>query len=223
MCTISAKSTQKCFSSLPTMVPAPHPHPTESLSCSQWSASIRAQHLLGEDWVTPRTNFSDTGDAEILDFSGFVTEQRGFPAGTRGKQLACNAGDATCEGSIPGWGDPPEAGMAAHSSALAWRIPGTEEPGGATVHRVAKSQTRLMPLCTQAHSGTEFSARRRVDLTLFGALKAFETSGLNVDTPLCSLSLGFSNLYIPSPASSRGSETTPGFKCTSPFVYIINL
>ena len=130
MCTISAKSTQKCFSSLPTMVPAPHPHPTESLSCSQWSASIRVQHLLGEDWVPPRTNFSDTGDAEILDFSGFVTEQRGFPAGIRGKQLACNAGDATCEGSIPGWGDPPEAGMAAHSSALAWRIPWTEEPGG---------------------------------------------------------------------------------------------
>ena len=34
--------------------------------------------------------------------------------------------------------------MAAHSSILAWKIPWTEEPGGLhTVHRVAKSQTRL--------------------------------------------------------------------------------
>ena len=36
-----------------------------------------------------------------------------------------------------------EDNMAAHSSTLAWRIPWTEEPGGATVHGVAKSRTRL--------------------------------------------------------------------------------
>ena len=29
-----------------------------------------------------------------------------------------------------GWEDPLEEGMAAHSNILAWRIPGTEEPGG---------------------------------------------------------------------------------------------
>ena len=29
-----------------------------------------------------------------------------------------------------GWEDPLEKKMAAHSSILAWRIPGTEEPGG---------------------------------------------------------------------------------------------
>ena len=28
-----------------------------------------------------------------------------------------------------GWEDPPEKGMVTHSSMLAWRIPGTEEPG----------------------------------------------------------------------------------------------
>ena len=35
--------------------------------------------------------------------------------------------------------------MAPHSSALAWKIPWTEEPGGlqAAVHGVAKSRTRL--------------------------------------------------------------------------------
>ena len=39
--------------------------------------------------------------------------------------------------------DPMEKGLAAHSRILAWRIPWTEEPGGVTVHRVAKSPTRL--------------------------------------------------------------------------------
>ena len=33
--------------------------------------------------------------------------------------------------------------MAPHSSTLAWKIPWTEEPGGAAVHGVAKSRTRL--------------------------------------------------------------------------------
>ena len=31
---------------------------------------------------------------------------------------------------FPGWEDPLEEGMATDSSTLAWRIPGTEEPGG---------------------------------------------------------------------------------------------
>ena len=39
--------------------------------------------------------------------------------------------------------DPSEKGMATHSSILALRIPQTEEPGGATVHGVEKTQTRL--------------------------------------------------------------------------------
>ena len=38
-----------------------------------------------------------------------------------------------------GWEDPLETGMATHSNILAWRISWTE----ATVHGVAKSQTRL--------------------------------------------------------------------------------
>ena len=33
--------------------------------------------------------------------------------------------------------------MTTHSSILAWRIPWTKEPGGATVHGVTKSQMRL--------------------------------------------------------------------------------
>ena len=39
--------------------------------------------------------------------------------------------------------DPLEKGVSTHSSILAWRIPWTEETGGwATVHGMAKSQTR---------------------------------------------------------------------------------
>ena len=42
-----------------------------------------------------------------------------------------------------GWEDPLEEGTATHSSILAWRILGTEEP---TVHGVAKSRTWLSNL-----------------------------------------------------------------------------
>ena len=43
--------------------------------------------------------------------------------------------------------DPLEKEMATHSSILAWRTPGTEEPGRLhTVHGIAKSQTRLKQL-----------------------------------------------------------------------------
>ena len=40
----------------------------------------------------------------------------------------------------PGQVDALEKGMVTHSSILAWEIPWTEEPGGATVHGVTKSQ-----------------------------------------------------------------------------------
>ena len=36
-----------------------------------------------------------------------------------------------------------EKEMATHSSVLAWRIPGTGEPGGLPVYGVAQSRTRL--------------------------------------------------------------------------------
>ena len=42
---------------------------------------------------------------------------------TRVIKNACSSGDL---GTIPGWGDPLEKGMAIHSSILAWRIPWTE-------------------------------------------------------------------------------------------------
>ena len=42
-----------------------------------------------------------------------------------------------------GWEDPLDEGMATHSSILAWRIPMDRGAWWATVHEVAKSQTRL--------------------------------------------------------------------------------
>ena len=50
-----------------------------------------------------------------------------FEPWPRWKESACNAGDP---GSILDQEDPLEEGMVTHSSILAWRIPGTEEPGG---------------------------------------------------------------------------------------------
>ena len=46
------------------------------------------------------------------------------------KNLPASAEDIRDTGSIPGSGRSPEEDNGAHSSVLAWRIPGTEEPGG---------------------------------------------------------------------------------------------
>ena len=49
-----------------------------------------------------------------------------------------NSGDIRDSGSIPGFGRAAGGGMVTHSSILAWKIPWTEEPGGATVHGAAE-------------------------------------------------------------------------------------
>ena len=51
----------------------------------------------------------------------------GFPGGSGSKESSCNA---EYLGSIPGLGRSPGGGHGTHSSILAWRIPGTGEPGG---------------------------------------------------------------------------------------------
>ena len=49
------------------------------------------------------------------------------PGGADGKASPYNAGDL---GSVPGLGRSLGEGNGTHSSALAWKIPWTEEPGG---------------------------------------------------------------------------------------------
>ena len=44
--------------------------------------------------------------------------------------VPANAGDVRDSDSVPGLGRSPGGGHGNHSSALAWRIPWTEEPGG---------------------------------------------------------------------------------------------
>ena len=59
-----------------------------------------------------------------------------FPHSSVGKESACNAGDPV---RFLGQEDPLEKEMATHSSILAWRTPGTEEPTGLPsmgLHRV---------------------------------------------------------------------------------------
>ena len=68
-----------------------------------------------------------------------------FPVSSASKESACNVGS-------PGF-NPLEEGLATHSSILAWRIPGTEDPGG--LYGVAKSQTRQSngALCSAQQCG----------------------------------------------------------------------
>ena len=57
--------------------------------------------------------------------------QKGFPNGTSGKEPTCQyRRHKRCRFESLGQEDPLKEGMATHSSILAWRIPGTEEPGG---------------------------------------------------------------------------------------------
>ena len=67
----------------------------------------------------------------------------GLPQRFSGKEFTCNAGDGVDTGSIPGWGRTPGGG---HGNPLQYSCLGNPRDRGAwwaTVHRVAKSRTRL--------------------------------------------------------------------------------
>ena len=65
----------------------------------------------------------------------------GLPRWLSGKEFACNVGATGDTGSIPGWEDPLEEGVATHSSTLTCRIPMHREAWWATVYRVPKNWT----------------------------------------------------------------------------------
>ena len=52
-----------------------------------------------------------------------------------------------------------EKAMAAHSSVLAWRIPGMEEPGGPAVYGVTQSRTWLKQLSSSSSNYNLYSHR----------------------------------------------------------------
>ena len=63
----------------------------------------------------------------LIDFLIVPHSPLGFPCGSVVKNAPATADDTGDPGSIPGSGRPPRAGMATHSSVLAWRIQQTEE------------------------------------------------------------------------------------------------
>ena len=70
-------------------------------------------------------------------FDRYLPGKWKFPGGSDCKGFACNVGDLDL---ILGSGRSFGEGNATHSSILAWRIPWTEESGGAIVYEVAKSR-----------------------------------------------------------------------------------
>ena len=87
----------------------------------------------------------------------------GSPAGSVGKESACNAGDL---GSIPGLGRSLEEGMATHFSILAWRISLDRGAWWATVHGVERVghnlATKLPPQVIIERSGGQvYTARKK--------------------------------------------------------------
>ena len=56
-----------------------------------------------------------------------------------------------------GWEDPPEEGMATHSSVLTWRMPWKEKPGLHTVHRVLELEMTEAAEHAHTHGHTAIS------------------------------------------------------------------
>ena len=81
----------------------------------------------------------------------------GFLGGANDKEPACQCRRRKRPGLILGWEDSLEESTPTRPSILAWRIPWTEEPRGATAHRAAKSQTRPRRLSAHIHRASAAS------------------------------------------------------------------
>ena len=109
--------------------------PERNVTTSSWQKGQKRRVFL---WINPSKIFLHKPPREIENTWGIVNG--GFPGGSESKESTCNAGDL---GSVLGWEDPLEKGMATHSSILAWWIPTNRGAWRPTVHGVTKSQTRL--------------------------------------------------------------------------------
>ena len=68
------------------------------------------------------------------------------------RNLPASAEDIRAQVQYLGWKDSLEHGIATYPNTLAWRLPIFRGASWATVHRVAKSWTRLKRLSTHVHS-----------------------------------------------------------------------
>ena len=99
------------------------------------------------------------------------------------KNSPANAGDVRDAGSISGLGRSLKESMVTRSSILAWRILWTEEPGGATVHRVTKSWTQLKQLSTHTHFFNEEWIVPYTETARWSVVSGPENSEQNGSTP----------------------------------------
>ena len=94
-------------------------------------------------------------------FSNLLTVLPGLLSGSDGKESACNAGDS---GLIPGLGRSPGEGR--KYSCL--RNPMDRGAWWATIHGVAKSQTRLSDYCARARAHTHTHTHTHTALHIIG-------------------------------------------------------
>ena len=79
----------------------------------------------------------------LLEIISVYLQIMGFPGGSVTKNPPATQENQEIRVRSVGQEDPLEEKMANHSSTLAWRIPGTEEPGGLQSMESKKSQTLL--------------------------------------------------------------------------------
>ena len=71
-----------------------------------------------------------------MGYTLYSGSKKGLPRWLSGKESTCQT--RRLEFGSLGWENPLEEKVATHSSILAWRIPGTDEPGGLQSVGVAK-------------------------------------------------------------------------------------
>ena len=148
---------------------------TESLagSSSQRATQRTALEAAGHLDYEGSGAHGQRSDAALRWFKSRCAGLWGLPGRSLGKEPACNAGDAG-DGSVLGWGSAPGGGHGNPLQYLAWRIPGTKEPGRLQSIGLprARHDWAHMPMqafksraCSFLYSWTGWGSRRRTTVS----------------------------------------------------------
>ena len=118
-------------------------------SCLNHVNNLRVTSVYKND--ASISEFVNLSWTETLQWDRWVMRGWSFPGGAGVKSPPASEGDIRGAGSFPASGRSPGGGTAAHSRILAWRILGTEEPGGLW-STGSQSQTRRKRLSTHTCS-----------------------------------------------------------------------